>query len=298
MEYKCYKCFYKTDRKCNFLTHLKRKIKCSRNVKSSYTDEEINELNNKQILKDVENIVIDNFAKTFSCKFCNKIFNRKYNCNRHIGLEHIDEDENIDTKNIKNNNIIETVINNNNITNIQNIQNIQNNINISLKIPDLIPFEEEWDLSEINNNDKHLLMISKIMYTQLLEKIMENDKNLNIIIDKDSNSGLVYTNSDNKKEYVNMEYEKIIEKSMYKINKHLTDIYNDMKNNFDNLYYLEEHHKKNISEKYRNFRLNKDIKKTVETYFGDILNKNHDKSIKIMKEINENDIIDNNVIGF
>ena len=292
MEYKCYKCFYITQRKSNFISHLNRLKKCSRNNKNTFTEDEINSLNNKQIFKDFKeldkeikkNDTISEYIINFKCNFCDKKFNLKYNLNKHIRNTHFKDDN-------KKNIVINNIQNNTNNTNIQNIQNNINITNISLKIPELIPFDEEWDLSEIKNTDKHLLMISKIMYTQLLEKILENEKNLNIIIDKDNNTGLVYSNVENKKEYKNMEFEKIIEKSMEKINKHLIDIFKDISGNFNNLYYLDENNKKIINDKYRNFRLDKNIKKTVENYFFDIFNKNNQKSIQIMTDINNKEAI-------
>ena len=292
MEYKCYKCFYITQRKSNFISHLNRLKKCSRNNKNTFTEDEINSLNNKQIFKDFKeldkeikkNDTISEDIINFKCNFCDKQFNLKYNLNKHIRNTHFKDDN-------KKNIVINNIQNNTNNTNIQNIQNNINITNISLKIPELIPFDEEWDLSEIKNTDKHLLMISKIMYTQLLEKILENEKNLNIIIDKDNNTGLVYSNVENKKEYKNMEFEKIIEKSMEKINKHLIDIFKDISGNFNNLYYLDENNKKIINDKYRNFRLDKNIKKTVENYFFDIFNKNNQKSIQIMTDINNKEAI-------
>ena len=292
MEYKCYKCFYITQRKSNFISHLNRLKKCSRNNKNTFTEDEINSLNNKQIFKDFKeldkeikkNDTISEDIINFKCNFCDKQFNLKYNLNKHIRNTHFKDDN-------KKNIVINNIQNNTNNTNIQNIQNNINITNISLKIPELIPFDEEWDLSEIKNTDKHLLMISKIMYTQLLEKILENEKNLNIIIDKDNNTGLVYSNVENKKEYKNMEFEKIIEKSMEKINKHLIDIFKDISGNFNNLYYLDENNKKIINDKYRNFRIDKNIKKTVENYFFDIFNKNNQKSIQIMTDINNKEAI-------
>ena len=49
------------------------------------------------------------------------------------------------------------------------------------------------------------------MYTKLLEEILKNEINLNVIIEDETNSGLVYKNDDDK--YVNMKIHDIIEKS-------------------------------------------------------------------------------------
>jgi len=51
-------------------------------------------------------------------------------------------------------------------------------------------------------------MISQFMYTELLEEILKNDINLNVIIDKEKNSGMVYKNNIDK--YIQMKLKDII----------------------------------------------------------------------------------------
>jgi len=46
------------------------------------------------------------------------------------------------------------------------------------------------------------------MYTELLEEILKNDINLNVIIDKDNDSAMVYKNSVDK--YIQMKLKDII----------------------------------------------------------------------------------------
>jgi hypothetical protein len=285
MEYKCYKCFYITNKKINLTNHFNRKKKCSRNINCYYTDEQINNFNEEQLKKD---------EKTSYCDICNKNFSTVYNFNKHNRNVHKEDLKNIKI-NIKNN--IENNMNNitNNINNIKNIKNINiinnNIINLTMNFTKPIPFNEDWNLSEIENTEKPLIFYSSIMYTKLLQKILENELNLNVIIDKDSSSGLVYTkNSNNNDEYINMNIENIVEKSMEKINKHLHDIYNDIIANFPDLYYKDEC-KKLIDEKYKNFINDKNIKKKVENYFTDIYIKTNDKALQIMKDINENNLV-------
>lgn len=263
MEYKCYKCFYITDRKSNLINHLNRKRKCIRNNNCYYKDEEIETLNNNQIIKDNENI--------YMCNFCKKEFSKKYCMDRHIKQSHV---------------IIET-----GVTNINNINNTLNNntLNVTVNINKPLAFNEDWDLSKINNSEKHLLLFSNIMYTKLLEKILENEINLNVILDKNSNSGIVYTNNNNNKEYINMDFENIIKASMEKINKHLNNIYDDIDKNIIGNDYIENC-KKTIDEKYEKFVNNKNTQTIVETFLTDIYSKTNDKALQIMKDINSNEI--------
>ena len=284
MEYKCYKCFYITNKKINLSNHFNRKKKCNRHINCYYTDEQINNFNEEQLKKD---------EKSSYCKICNKIFSTVYNCNKHNRNVH-KEDLNNTENNL--NNIINNINNINNINiinnNIINNNIINNNIiNLTMNFAKPIPFNEDWDLSEIENSEKRLIFFSSIMYTKLLEKILENELNLNVIIDKNSSSGLVYTkNNNNNDEYINMNVENIVEKSMEKINKHLNDIYIDIQKNCPDVCYQHEC-KKKIDEKYKNFIDDKNTKKIVENFITDIYLKTNDKALQIMKDINENNII-------
>jgi len=68
------------------------------------------------------------------------------------------------------------------------------------------------------------------MYTDLLEKILKNDINLNVIIDKEKESGMVYKN--NIEQYIHMKMKDIIDKTMTKLNVHLNDINKSDTNSF------------------------------------------------------------------
>jgi len=68
------------------------------------------------------------------------------------------------------------------------------------------------------------------MYTELLEEILKNDINLNVIIDKDNDSGMVYKNNIDK--YIQMKLKDIISNTMEKLNNHLNDINKDDSRSF------------------------------------------------------------------
>ena len=68
------------------------------------------------------------------------------------------------------------------------------------------------------------------MYTELLEEILKNDINLNVIIDKTNDSGMVYKNNIDK--YIQMKLKDIISNTMEKLNNHLNDINKDDSRSF------------------------------------------------------------------
>lgn len=281
--FQCYKCFYQTKKKNNIIFHFNRKNKCIKNDKCYYTDIDIKLLNEKQLSNndntndnnDQNNVIKNEYI---NCKYCNRQYKYKFNMNKHIKNYHKEdkEEESIVFKNI---NII-----NNNVNNVNNISNI-NNINITNIILDtskLVPFDEDWDLSKISNDKKHLLLFSKIMYTTLLEEILKNEINLNVIMDKEGKSGLVYTNNECEEKYINMEYEKIIEKSMEKLNKNLNDIYKDIENK--NYNYLDDC-KFDINDKFQKFIESKSTQETVSKYLINIYENKKEDAIKIMNEM-------------
>ena len=270
MQYKCYKCFYITDRKSNLIKHFNNKKKCCRDIKCSYTDNEIKILNEKQINKDLKEDIEEDLkylecnkeSNEFICNHCNKKFLYNFNLTKHIKKFHI--------------HIHETIINNIQINNI-------NNINIIRPVP----FDNEWDVSNINDIKKSSLIFSKIMYSKLLEEILKNEINLNVIIDKDSDSGLVYKNDIEK--YIKMKLNDIIDSSMIKLNKHLNnfnkdvfDIYNSDK---CEPFYFEKS-KSIIDNKLENYNKDEEIQKIVGIYLSQIYEEKKDNAILLLKSDN------------
>jgi len=149
-----------------------------------------------------------------------------------------------------------------------------------------IPFNEDWSLSHIDTNKKNLFLFSKIMYTKLLEEILKNEINLNVIIDNNGKTALVYDNKNDEQQYINMDLQKIIEKSMEKLNKNLRDIHKNSDSTL-NLDVAE----KDINEKFKNFLENKETKKIVGEYLSNIYENKKNDAIKIMNDIKNNDII-------
>ena len=91
--FKCHRCNnYKTDRKCNMVTHLIKKFKCSKHPDVEHLSDI--DLYNKSILrinelpKELKNIIStpdDNQLSSINmCTKCNKIFSSKYYTGRHF----------------------------------------------------------------------------------------------------------------------------------------------------------------------------------------------------------------------
>ena len=91
------------------------------------------------------------------------------------------------------------------------------------------------------------------MYTNLLKNILDNESNLNVIIEKDTNEGIVYKN--NIEKFIKMNLKDIVDDSMYKLNKHLKDFYNESVNDdeFILMNHIFEEQKNTIENKYKIF---------------------------------------------
>ena len=288
--YECKRCEHRTRQKIEMIRHLDRKNKCKRIINSyKYNDSEINELSLIKILdKNIQDdIEIKNFKeefineikdenndeynnehkKIYLCDNCNKKFSRKFNLDRHK--------DNCKIKKMFTNNYI---INNTNNTN----NTINNNISINFKLE---PFDGEWDLSKINKFTRQSILFSKIMYTNLLKLILDNESNLNVIIEKDKNEGIIYKNDIEK--LIKMNLKDIIDNSMFKLNKHLKDFYNETINGseimiIDNIF---EEQKNIIESKYEDYKNNKETQEIVEKYITEIYDTRKDDAINFYKNI-------------
>ena len=319
MYYQCKRCFYNTSKKIDMKRHLDRVIKCHRIIESyKYKDDELDKLSLSPISKneikiiqyidlqnEVEDKKFENFDEYISyidennsnnCIYCNKIFFRKYELKRHLKNCKMIKDKTKQNVFI-NNNI------NNNVNNINNVNNYQqiNNISINLynEIEDkkvIVPFDEEWDISNIDIQKKILLFLSDNKYSKTIEEILKNEKNLNILFDKNSDYGLIYKNDVDK--FTNMKSDEIIISVIYKLYNHLNKFYDEIKvNNFItsdlNL------HKNTIEQKYNDFNndKNSNVKNYVKNILIDIFEKYEDKIIENFLEFDKY-ISPNDKIGY
>lgn len=279
--YKCYRCFFITDRLSNLKSHFNRKKNCNRNPLCTYTEDEIYIMNKDQI---------DNKYKHACSENLNfKIKDELPVQEEEQELDNINEIQQ-DNKNI---NHINTINQTNNTNNTMNITNNFMNININIS-NNLVPFNEDWDLSTISEKDKIYLVFSKVMYTKLLELILKNDINSNVIIDKNSDQGLIFYKFNDENKYEHIKLDKLVSESVTKLHKQLIDIYksimsdlsDDIKSNIIKPAFLNEF-LTTVEEKYDNFQNKNNIKKNVEDMIIEIYKNNQNKALMIMKEKGE-----------
>lgn len=281
--YRCVRCNHIVKQKVEMKRHLKRKFKCDNiNVidcddislfNQSLMKQKLNENETFNSLKyHFENnqmIKLNNLDK-FYCSNCNAYFQNEENYNMHL------ENNSCHIKQ------------NNNTTHITNILNQQNIININF--PMLKPFDDEWDVSNIDYALKNILLISSLKYTKTLEHILKNEKNLNVFIESlDSQTGIVYAN-DNER-FKEMSIKDIVDMSMEKISKHLQDFHKQIldKNDFQlSSEYLEEE-KQSILNKLEEYKNNKNVQEKVQEFLTKIFNSKKKDSMKIFKELIDED---------
>lgn len=313
--YKCRRCNHETKQKIEMIRHLNRKIKCIRSPNSfQYTDDEINNLSLEKLKKghvdldknkdniennteeknlteklsnefipdkNIETLIIQNYTTEkkdlFICKKCNKSFTRKFSLERHENKCSYSIIESTTENNTVNNIVNNT---NNTINAINTINN--NNIQINLQLE---AFDNDWDVSKINKFTRHSLLLSKIMYTNLLQNILDNETNLNVIIEKESNVGIVYKNDVDK--FIKMKLKDIVDNSMDKLNKHLKNFYNESKNDeeFILMDQIFEDQKNLIDNKYNEYKDNEETQKKVEEYITDIYDKKKEDAIKLFNHV-------------
>ena len=299
--YICKKCSFTSENYYTMQKHLNKKKQCLKNLESyNYSDDQLLVLSllpvDNNIEKNIEylknsNIIYKNKDKLLStieyinknkikkCMTCNIEFNKINDLKYHYITSCFYNEL---TKQHNQNNIIsmqnsQLSINSNNITN-----NITNNIYIEINNP--IPFDEDWDISKIADDKKTSLLISKIMYTGLLEEILKNEINLNVIIDKNNESGLVYKNDIDQ--YIQMKSKDIVDNTMNKLHKHLLEI-----NSNNNVSCLEEclkESKKIIIQKYNDYEKNCTTQKIVHDFISNMYENKKENAIKLSKNINNN----------
>jgi hypothetical protein len=271
--------------------HFERKFKCIKNIDAyKYEDEELYNLSMIKIKNDnypeellstkkadsIDKNTEENIDIKHICEQCNLMFQNKSNLNRHL------------KKNACTNPSVTNITNNNNSNNTLNQQN--NIININLKI--LKPFDDDWDVSNIDNTLKNILVLSSMKYTKTLEHILNNDTNLNVIIQDETNTGIVYKNSTEK--FKPMTINDIIDKSMDKLHKQLQSFHSEIKEhnefNISNDYLEEE--KGVIEQKYNDFKTNKDVQSKVKEYITGLYNNKRNDTLKIYQEL----LLDNNLL--
>ena len=322
--YQFKRCLHITKQKCDIVKHLNKKKKCIKrpivyviddtklyndslikidNNEEKIDDENINNIKNNDVNNHVNNninegkinnnineekinneedkdeiieSISEDSSEKYICKKCNKIFSRKYTLTRH-NLKYckiINENENNNT------NIL-----NNNSYNTNNIET-QNIINFNFNL--MKSFNEQWDVSSMDNFLKLALMLSSNKYTNTLKSILENDNNLNVIFDKNNEYGLIYNKEDKK--FTNMKINEIIELSMEKLNKHLEEFHNEISESLKNVNLnidpeIIEIVKDKINNKYTTYKKNNEVKNGVNNIISDIFNEKYDYTKEICNKL-------------
>tara|TARA_B110000037_G_scaffold221787_1_gene293975 strand:- start:866 stop:1555 length:690 start_codon:yes stop_codon:yes gene_type:complete len=195
-------------------------------------------------------------------------------------------------------------IHNNNIQHIENQhQNITNNITI--KMDNLNIFDQDFDLTHINDLNKLNIILSKYIYSSFYENILKNRSNNNIVIDEKTQSAFVYNKYDDKDDYKQCNLDIIIEDVMKKLNKQLKVILHHLEPEFDNgnkkLKEVFKDANQDINDKFNDFKKSSNVKNIVNNCFTKILTDNKIVALEFVKDkfsSNENIQNKNNDIGY
>ena len=212
-------------------------------IKLLYYNKQLNQSDNKIILN---NYINQNNIPVFLCNHCLKNFSRQYNLDRHKCK--------LKTNPIKNINY--------------NIFHLHFNI---------LPFEYEWDIKHITKYTKHAILLSNIMYSNLLNIILENEKNLNVLLEFETMSAIICSNNNDNNDhnkFINIDLKNLIDKTMDKLHNHLNSIYNDSINEPEFIIIKDkfENQKKMIDYKYSNYKEDINVQNKVKKCIIDIYN--------------------------
>jgi hypothetical protein len=322
LSYLCRKCGLKTSHFNDLKKHLSIKKQCEKKIESyNFSDdqililsllpyyENINLLNNYEleylkqssIIQKNKNNLLKNLDyidknKLKKCIYCDKEFNKISDLRIHIlKICFFNELNKNNTLDEKTKDLNANIIGNNNILNNCILNNVNNVTNIYFEIKNPLPFDSDWDISNIDNLTKTDFLFSKFMYTSLLEEILKNDINLNVIIDIENNSGIVYKN--NIEQYIKMKLKDIIDKSMEKLNKHLSDIITTKIDKYEEEFIDKS--KNNIENKLLIYKNNENIQRIVIDLVSKIYENKKDDAVNISNLVkNNNDIIEKNSIKY
>jgi len=209
--YVCKRCEYIAKQKEVMKRHLNKQKKCQiKNNNNTFSDIELYNMSLEK--RTLDTTVVNNKMDNY-CYNCSKQYANSYSYKRHL---HSGACVNKGGQNI--NNSVNTINNSN--TNI----NCNNYININVNFNTLKGFREKWDVSKIDKYQMMGLLLSNKKFSNTLEKILENDNNLNVIIGDDA--GIIY-NSDSDK-YEPISKNELFKLTMDKIYGHLKDFYDSI----------------------------------------------------------------------
>ena len=241
--YTCKRCEFMSTHKETIKRHLEKKKKCT--IKDPENKLSDIELYNASLEKNNYYNNLINEIKQNYCTKCDKQFSRKFCYIRHIknnkctntedDTESVNQEE--EEKNVVNNTL------NGNITNISNPTTINNPIiNINFNINSLKGFDEKWDVSKIDKYQMAGLLLSSNKFSNTLEKILENNNNLNVIMNTDS--GIIYKSENDKYEPISKN--DLFKQTIDKLYDHLKEFYEEVSADKDHekKYFLNDEMKK------------------------------------------------------
>ena len=241
--YECKRCFHKFYQKNDMTKHLDKKKLCIRTFESfKYKDEDLYDLSLQRIK-----------LKKFTCTSCDKNF-----CNNNTLKRHIEKS----CKNI-------TLDNSSDINESEVYDIKSDSITIS--------FNDKWDTSHIDDKNKFIMLFTNSRFTKTLEYILKNNVNLNVLIDKTSDYGLVFIDG----KFIKMDIDTIVKQTIIKLYEHLTNFHEDLCNIFDIDKHPLNYNFDVINYKFNSFhRLDKDNIIKVNNYIIDIYSKYSDNAVK------------------
>lgn len=259
--------------------------------KQSITISEIKNLKNSNIIyknKDKLFDLLDDIDKNKikKCKFCiyecTKITDLKKHLIINCFIKKIMERDNYESCKYESEHNLNIINSNNLIINNQS-QTITNNIYFEIKPP--LPFDGEWDISKLDDNFRARVLISQIMYTTLLDEILKNKDNLNVIIDKESKSGMVYKNE--KEKYISMKLKDIVDESMEKLKKHLLEINEEARSTKEFDSQIIRFGKSLVLGKYNDYKKYEGVTEFVNDAMSCVYEKQKEEAIKKSIELKE-----------
>ena len=256
--YECKKCFFQTKQKIGMIRHLNKKNKCVKNIFSyKYSDDEL--YHNSLIMirpnNDNKNVnTNENNCDTY-CKLCAKNFSTKGNLTKHLKKDIC-------------------------------IKPFESVGKTKLENHELVPFDNNWDTSKILDEEKkYLICYSTTKYSELLKYILKNENNLNVIIEDETETGIIYKNRIDC--YVTMTKAEIIDQVIFKLNHQINIICAEVEKN-NEIFLLNEKiikEREYINKRYDDYLKNIQIKVEVSNIICEILNYRKDTAIKIMNNI-------------
>lgn len=231
-------------------------------------------------------------SKKEQCEYCQKLFSEKYNLRKHQkrsckGIAMLSNEERVklfgrqtplSQEEIKKM-IIEKQFNIANQTNT-NHQNI-----FIINQPNLKGFDNEWNTEHLDDYIRQMILLSDHKYTNLLDELLKNKENLNVIMNKDNQYGLVYKNDDEL--YVCMKVREIIDKSIDKLYEQLNVFYKELQD--ENIIKVNdsiiEQEKQVMDTKFKDFCTNNNIKSSVGELLTKIYEKNNNEALNIAQKV-------------